>query len=142
MVGILCYEVILRGIFNNPTLWAHESSQYFFGFYFALGGAFSLWYGGMVRVDILIRRFKPRTRAIIEALTSIVTLVFLMALVGKGTDLMIYSVQINETSFTPWGPPTWPLKIIVVVGSFLLLCQAIANLTRDTILATTGKEPS
>jgi len=142
MVIILCYEVILRGIFNNPTLWAHESSQYVFGFYFALGGGFALWYGGMVRVDILIKKLKPRVRAIIEACTGIVTLIFLLAMVGKGTELAIHSVKINETSFTPWGPPTWPLKIIVVVGAFLLLIQAVANFTRDTILATTGKEPS
>ena len=140
MIGILCYEVILRGVFNNPTDWAHESSQYFFGLYFAVGGAFSLWHGGMVRVDILIKRFKPRTRAIIEAVTGIVALVFLVAMTGKGADLALYSIKINETSFTPWGPPIWPLKIIVVVGAFLLLIQVIANLTRDTILATTGKE--
>jgi TRAP-type mannitol/chloroaromatic compound transport system permease small subunit len=142
MVVILCYEVILRGIFDNPTLWAHESSQYVFGFYFALGGGFALWYGGMVRVDILIKRFRPRTRAIIESVTAIVTLVFLLAMVGKGAELAVHSVAINETSFTPWGPPIWPLKIIVVVGAFLLLIQVLANLTRDIILGATGKEPS
>ena len=66
LVFILTWEVLLRSLFNMPTIWAHESTQYFFGFYFALGGGYCLKMGGMVRVDTVIRLFRPRTRAVIE----------------------------------------------------------------------------
>lgn len=142
IVFILCYEVIARGVFNRPTEWAHEGSQYVFGIYFALAGGFALWYGGMVNVDILLKQMRPRIRAMVQAMTAIVTLIFLFAMVYVGSRETVISILENEKSFTAWGPPIWPLKMMVFLGSLLLLLQSLANMTRDIILAATGKEPS
>ncbi|MDD4859321.1 MAG: TRAP transporter small permease subunit [Dehalococcoidales bacterium] len=141
LVFILCYEVIARGVFNRPTEWAHEGSQYVFGLYFAVAGGFAMWYGGMVNVDILLKQLRPRARAGLQAATAIVTLIFLFAMVYVGSRETVISIMENEKSFTAWGPPIWPLKLLVFVGSLLLLLQSLANMTRDIILAATGKEP-
>ncbi len=140
LMAIFCWEVVLRGLFNKPTIWAHESTQYFFGVYFVLGGAYCLRIGSMVRVDIFIMRFKPRTRAIIEGITGIVALIFLSALIWTGFDIAWDSVVHNERSITPWGPPVYPIKIVTVVGSILLGLQGLAKFIRDIVFGISGTE--
>jgi len=142
MVAIFCWEVLLRSVLNAPTIWAHECSQYFFAVYFALGGAYALKLGGMVNVDLLVKRLKPRTRAIVDAVMGIVTFIFLVGLAGKGIELALNSIRINETSQTVWGPPIYPLKIIVVVGAVMLLIQAMAKFIRDIAASKSGKTPT
>ncbi|MBA7651036.1 hypothetical protein ES703_58851 [subsurface metagenome] len=139
IVAIFCWEVLLRSVLNAPTIWAHECSQYFFAVYFALGGAYALKLGGMVNVDILVKRLKPRTRAIVDTAMGIITFIFLVGLAGKGIELALYSISINETSQTVWGPPIYPLKIIVVLGAALLCLQAVAKFIRDIAAIKSGK---
>ena len=74
LAGVLCWEVLVRGVFNAPTIWAHESTGFFFGAYFMVGGAYALRHNAHVNVDIFYRRFKPRTRAIIDLVTSVLFL--------------------------------------------------------------------
>lgn len=140
IVAIFCWEVLLRSVFNLPTIWAHESTQYFFGAYFALGGAYALKSGKFVRVDILVARLKPRTKALIDSVTSILTLAFLAALTWKAIGLSIYSIKVGEGSSTAWNPPIWPIKVVVAVGSLLLGMQALTDFIRSIRLAVTGKE--
>lgn len=140
LVFILTWEVLLRSLFNMPTIWAHESTQYFFGFYFALGGAYCLKMGGMVRVDTVIRLFRPRTRAVIEGVTGLVALIFMTALVWTGVEVAWDSIIYNERSISPWGPPIYPLKIIAVLGSVLLGMQSIVKFLRDLAFGLLGKE--
>ncbi len=139
VVTVLCGEVLLRSVFNSPTIWAHECSQYIYGVHFLLGGAYALKFGSMVNVDILVNRLKPRPRAIVDGVTGIVTLLFLLTLIWKGTDLALYSIKINEMSQTLWGPPIYPLKIMVVVGALFLGMQALAKLIRNIIFGISGE---
>ena len=140
LVLILCWEVLLRSVFNLPTIWAHESTQYLFGFYFALGGAYALKIGGMIKVDILINRMKPRTRAIVEVVTELLTFAFLLVVIWKGLDVLLYSIQIGERSGTAWSPPVWPIKLAAVAGAFLLCLQQLVNYVRSFVSAISGKE--
>ena len=120
LVGILCWEVLLRTAFNAPTIWAHETSRYFFGAHFLLGGAYALKIGAMVKVDVLINRFKPRTQAIIDAATGILALFFISLLLWKGFGMTLHSISIAEKSVTHWGPVVYPLKMLIVVGALLM----------------------
>lgn len=140
LVFIFCWEILLRGVFNRPTIWAHELSQYVFGFYFCLGAAYCLKTGAMVRVDLIVTRFKPRTQAVIEVLTGLVALIFMAALIWTGVEFAWDSIIYNEHSITPWGPPIYPLKIILVVGSLLLGMQCLAKLVRDVAFGIFGRE--
>lgn len=140
LVFIFCWEILLRGVFNRPTIWAHELSQYVFGLYFSLGAAYCLKTGAMVRVDLIVTRFKPRTQAVIEGVTGLVALIFMAALIWTGVEVAWDSIIYNEHSITPWGPPIYPLKIILVAGSALLGMQCIAKLIRDLAFGIFGRK--
>ena len=139
LVGILCWEVLLRSVFNAPTNWAHEGSTYFFAPYFAFGGAYALRYGAMVNVDIAINRMNIRTRAVVELLTGLFALFFLAIVFWKGLDLSIVSLGRLERSQTVWAPPIYPLKIIIFMGAFTLGLQTIAEMFRSLIHLCRGE---
>ena len=140
LVFIFCWEILLRSVFNRPTLWAHELSQYVFGFYFCLGAAYCLKTGAHVRVDIIVTWFKPKTRAIIDTATGLVALVFLTALIWTSVEFTWDSVIYNEHSITPWGPPIYPLKIIVLLGSLMLGLQCVVKLIRGAAFGIFGRD--
>ncbi len=41
-VFVLVYEVFMRYVLGNPTLWAHESAEFSYGAHLILGGAYCL----------------------------------------------------------------------------------------------------
>ena len=63
MVGFLVWEVMMRYVFNQPTIWAHELSAILYAIFFLLGGAYTLQQKGHINVDILYLRLSPRKRA-------------------------------------------------------------------------------
>ena len=82
---------------------------------------------------------KPRTQAVVNAVTGIATIIFILVLICKGFDIALVSVRILETSNTIWGPPIYPLKITVVLGALLLGMQSLAKSIRDIIFGISGK---
>lgn len=140
LVFIFCWEILLRSVFNRPTIWAHELSQYVFGFYFCLGAAYCLKTGAHVRVDIAVTALKPRTQAVIDMATGLVALIFMTALIWTSVEFAWDSVIYNEHSITPWGPPVYPLKTIVLLGSVMLGLQCVVKLIRDVAFGIFGSE--
>ena len=142
MVLVLVYEVVLRYIFNAPTLWAHETSEYFFGVHFFLGGAYALRHAAHVNVEVIYSRFSPRFRAILDIITSVFFFLICAVLLWKGGAMAWTSLMKMEHTNTVWAPPLYPLKMMVPIGAFLLLLQGLAKFIRDFHIAITRKEIS
>ena len=77
---ITMIEVVARYAFNSPTVWVNESVQILFGFYFLLGGGYTLLHGGHVRVDLLLLGLKPRARRRADVIGLVVTIFYLAVL--------------------------------------------------------------
>jgi len=69
---LILLQVILRYIFNAPTVWASELSQMLFGAYVILSGGYILRRGGHVNVDILYSRLPPKARALTDIYRSVI----------------------------------------------------------------------
>ncbi len=140
LVGVILYEILVRYLFNSPTIWAHETSQMIYGAYVILLGGYVLQRGGHVNVDILYHRFKPRTRAIIDLFTWLLFFYFCGLLLWKGGEMAWDSFKILETEPTAFGPPVYPIKMMIPLGALLILLQGLAKFIRDFNLAISGKE--
>ena len=140
MVASLTYEVIMRYAFTAPTIWAHELSTMIFGGYYVMGGAFALYYGTHVNMDLLHRRLSVRKRAIVDVFTSMLFFVFIGVLLWKSAALAVESVQFMEYSSSMWRPPIYPVKVSVPVAAALILLQGLAKFIRDLATVITGKE--
>ena len=140
MVGVLLYEITLRYVFNAPTIWAHETSQHLFAAYSVLAGAYVLLHFEHVKVDILYSRLSLRARAILDSITYLMFFLFVIVMLVYGVQLASFAVKIKAASHTAWGPPIWPLRLMLPIGAFLILFQGLAHFIRALHAAILGKE--
>ncbi len=138
IVGVMVYEVIARYVFDAPTKWAYETVTFILGAYAILGGAYALRHGAHVNMDILHSRLSPRRRAILDVITSVFFFLFCVVLLWKGSEWAARSIRLSEHTWSPWGPPVYPVKILIPIGAFLLLLQGLSKLIRDLLTAFTG----
>ena len=139
----LLYDVVMRYVFNAPTIWAHELSLHLFGAYAVLAGPYVLRYHQHVKVDIIYLRFSPRGRAIIDSFTYLLFFLFIGLLFWYGYVIAERAVELRQTvSPSPWASPLWPVKLTVPLAAFLMLAQGLAHYIRTLTLAITGKELS
>ena len=140
MVGVTVYEVVLRYVFNSPTIWAFETNYLMFGAYSILGGAYTLYLKGHVNVDILYERLPIRKRAISDLATSVFFFLFSGILLWKMGIMAWDSLMIKEHLSSAWAPPVYPLKLIMFIGVLLLPLQGLAKFIRDWHMVLTGRE--
>jgi len=128
---ILTCEVVLRYVFNRPTIWAMESSQLLMCIFVALGGAYTALQNGHVNVDILVSRLTERKRAIVDVLASPVFFLFVICFMLKMGAIAVASIKVKEHSGTYFNPPLYPVKFLIAIGIFLVFLQGICKLLKD-----------
>lgn len=141
MMGILTYAVISNTILKSPAIWVMEMAQFSMAAYYLLGGGYTLQEGAHVRMDVFYDRWGPRTKAIIDSVTGIALLFYLVVLLWGGIESTQYSLEYKQKNFTAWGPPLAPIKIIMAIGMALMLFQATAIILQDIMKACGKKLP-
>jgi TRAP-type mannitol/chloroaromatic compound transport system permease small subunit len=131
IVAVIAYEMVLRGIFGAPTLWANETMVYLTAMAYLLGGGYALLHRRHVTVDVVYARFSARTRAKLDAVTLVFFVLYLGTLIWAGFVWGWDSIKIGETTGSPWNPPIWPVKLAIPIAAVLVLLQGIANVVRD-----------
>ena len=130
MIAILSYASIMK-VFFLPANWTVETAQFVMVAYFTLGGAYTLKEGEHVRMDLLYSGFTMRGKVKMDLFTSFVLIGFLVMLQIGGVSSLIYAFQYGEKSFSSWAPIMWPIKVVLNIGIFLTLLQAIAIFFKD-----------
>jgi TRAP-type mannitol/chloroaromatic compound transport system permease small subunit len=62
----ILYEVVARGVFNRPTIWANETSIYLSAAAYLLGGGYGLLRLGHVRIDLVYGVLSPGPRRVAD----------------------------------------------------------------------------
>ena len=128
--GVLLWSSISKTFFL-PSLWTLEISQFALVAYYILGGPFSLQIGANVRMDLFYGGWTDHKKAWFDAFSILLLIFYLGVLLYGAIDSTTYSLQYNERSPTAWRPLLWPIKIIMCVGIFLMLLQAISEFFKD-----------
>jgi TRAP-type mannitol/chloroaromatic compound transport system permease small subunit len=131
MMGILLFSSISRTVFNVPHIWAIEMAQFTMAAYYLLGGGFSMILGAHVRMDVLYGNWSPKRRAVTDAITVLCLVFYLVVLLVGGVSSTMYSLEYGQRNYSAWGPPVAPIKIIMVIGIFMMLLQSIATFFKD-----------
>lgn len=127
MMVALVRETVGRYLFNAPTAWALTLCEFLLVGLAYLGGAYTFLAEGHVRVDIIYNRYKPRTKAIVDIIVSIIMLCYLSMIVWQSWGYALHSL---DKGFKTSGAVQWylfPPQILVPIGSGLF---AILLLTR------------
>ena len=130
MIGILAYASIMK-VFFLPSLWTVEMAQFVMVAYFTLGGAYTLKEGDHVRMDLLYSGFTMRGKVRTDLFTSVVLIGFLVIMQIGGVSSLIYAIGYGEKSFSSWAPMMWPIKVVLNIGIFLTLLQAVSIFFKD-----------
>lgn len=130
MIGILSYASIMK-VFFHPSLWTVEMAQFVMVAYFTLGGAYTLKEGDHVRMDLLYSGFTMRGKVRTDLFTSVVLIGFLVIMQIGGVSSLIYAIGYGEKSFSSWAPLMWPIKVVLNIGIFFTLLQAVSIFFKD-----------
>jgi TRAP-type mannitol/chloroaromatic compound transport system permease small subunit len=131
MGGILLFESVSRTVFNLPHIWAVEIAQFVMAAYYLLGGGYSMIMDGHVRMDLLYGRWSKQRRAVADLITGPILIFYMVVLLIGSISSLDYAIEYNQKSYTPWGPPLVPIKVIMTVGILLMLLQCIAEWFKD-----------
>lgn len=139
LVVIVTYEVVARYVFRSPTIWAYETTLFLMGVFATLGGAHALLHRSHVTIDILTGRLSLRGRTIVDLVTFLLFLVFMVVLIWRG-GIWAWKATIGlQRSDTYWQPYVWPIKWTIPIGAFFLLLQGLADFVRDLRTVISGK---
>ena len=130
LMGILLWSSI-SNIFRQNAIWTLEMAQFTMVAYYMLGGPYSLQLDSNVRMDLLYGRWSDRKKAWVDAISIFALIFYLGVLLYGAVDSTIYSLEYAERSATAWRPYISPIKIIMVIGIFLMLLQAFAIFFKD-----------
>ena len=134
MLAVLLYSSI-RKTFFTPSIWTLESAQFLMVAYFLLGGAYSMQLDAHVRMDLAYSHWSPRTRAVVDAITVLMLIFYLVMLLVGGISSTEYAIEYKETSYSAWSPYMAPIKIVMCFGIALMLLQAVATFFKDLYAA-------
>ncbi len=134
MIGILFYSTITKSFFD-PSLWTLEMAQFAMVTYYLLGGGYSLQIDSHVRMDLLYGRWSDRTKAVVDAISILFLIFYLVLLLYGGLSSTQYALQYGEKSYSSWAPRMAPIKIIMCIGITLMLLQVIATFFRNVAKA-------
>ena len=129
-------EVVLRYVFNSPTIWSLDITVQTFAAFVILGGGYTLLSNGHISVDVLSTRLSLRGRAIVDLVTSVFFFGGIGMFLWKAAGAAWKSILVREAMFSYFRPPLYPLRVVIVLGILLLLLQGIVKFIRDLQTAT------
>lgn len=130
VVPVMLYEVVMRYIFNAPTVWGMELAVLLFGPYFLLGGPYLLHLRGHVALDVARQRLSPAWQRRLDLINFPIIVFFCAVLLYFSVPSAFNSWSYRETSFSAWNPPIWQAKLMVPVALAMMLLQALVEFTR------------
>lgn len=133
LIGILCYEVISRYLFNSPTIWAHEISGHIFGAYAVLGGGYVLLHREHIKSDVIYALFPEKGKAIVDLITYPIFFLLMGVIFYHGYKMAYTSILYRETTVSFLRSPVYPVKACIPIASGLMILQGVAQFT-ETLL--------
>jgi len=136
---IVTYEVVMRFVFNMPTIWVDEVSSITQIWATYIGIAFALKHKDMIVIDIAFKDHNSISRKVVETFGLIVILLFSAVAVKYGFDIWLDSTLKHHRTDTLLGLPKWFTQASIWVGFLILLLQAIVEIVK---VWTIGIDPN
>jgi TRAP-type mannitol/chloroaromatic compound transport system permease small subunit len=134
IILIVVYDVILRTIFDAPTEFVPELSEYILLAIGWLCGGYVLKHKGHVALDVVHKRFTPKTKAIVDLMTSVLFFLFCGVLLWRGWNLTWDALKLQHKSQVLGIPLFFPY-LIIPLGSFLIIIQGIKDFINNLMVA-------
>lgn len=123
---ILLNEVVLRYVFNAPTIWAHETTIFLCGMAFLYGGLYCTARDRHIRVVLIYDSLPPAPRRVFDVLIS------LICMAASGFFAWASWLMVQKAAFRPDGSfrlersgSAWDPVFPGLIKVFLLVVMAV-----------------
>jgi len=132
LVSVMFYEVMLRYVFESPTLWANELSLWIAGLIFLLAGLYSMQQRAHIRIFLLYDMMPRAVQRVCDSVSVLLIWMFTFAMIWGGYTEAYDKFMRWETFGTAFDPPIpATLKPLVLFVITLVAIQALLNLIND-----------
>ncbi|MDX1781438.1 MAG: TRAP transporter small permease subunit [Thalassovita sp.] len=132
LVFVMLFEVVLRYIFEKPTLWANELSLWMAGFIFLLAGLYAMQQRSHIRIFLLYDLFPRPLQKLADTVSVVLIWAFTVAMIWGAYNEAKAKLLRWETFGTAFDPPIpATLKSMVLIVITLVAIQALSNLIAD-----------
>jgi C4-dicarboxylate transporter, DctQ subunit len=130
LMFVTVYEVVKRYVFNDPTVWSLEISQYLMLTALFAAASYTLEVGGHIKVDFLLEQLGPRGQRRLNLVSSVAAIIFFALLLRETGRLAWGALVFGGGRSTLLSIPLFPIYIFAPIGSFLILVQGILQFLR------------
>ena len=134
IVAAMMCEVVLRYVFESPTLWANELSLWLAGILYLFAGLYAMRERAHIRVTVIYDSLSRKMKLALDAVGMLVVVAFAAALIAGAWEAVYNTVARWETFGTKWDPPIpATVKPLILIVAGLIAVQAVSNFVSDFI---------
>ena len=137
---VIAYEVCSRYVFNQPTIWAYDTSLFFSSYLAALGGAYAYQKNAHINVDILYLAGSNKTKRVFNILAGILAAFFMFILIIVAYEKFGEAVKFDYRKMSNWAPPTHHFWMMLIVSGALIMLQISCNMIKDIYYLFTAQD--
>ena len=122
---IVSYEVIMRYLFNSPTIWVNEVSRFLqiWATYLAL--TYSFHKNDFIRITVIYDRLNDKGKKILDFISFIFILIFSCFVVYYGWIIAYDSLKVGRTSSTILDVPSFLTEFAIPLCFAFLVLRVI-----------------
>jgi len=122
---IVSYEVIMRYLFNSPTIWVNEVSRFLqiWATYLAL--TYSFHKKDFIRITVIYDRLNENGKKILDFISFIFILIFSSFVVYYGWLIAYDSLKVGRTSSTILDVPSFLTELAIPLCFAFLVLRVI-----------------
>lgn len=124
--AIMVHAVASRYFLGAATIWQTEVSIYLLLVVTFFGAAYGLKHHAHVGVDLLVEALPPKGRLLARIVTSVLSLVLILVVMWKATELWYEAYEGGFRSPTAFRAPLSVVYAILPIGMLLVALQYLA----------------
>lgn len=135
-LGLMFYEVIMRYVFNSPTIWINETASILVVWGILFGLSVGLRDNHHISVDIFYTLFPRKIQRFIDIFANLVGIGFCMFLTNNGFVLVEHSFNSGQVTMDT-RTPYWIYYLVIPISGLMFMIRFIDKTIR--IIKNDGK---
>ena len=124
-------EVVLRYVFNSPTIWVWPLSRQIFGVYILCAGIYTMSKNAHIKIEVIYNLFPKKLKLIANIISLVSFICFMGVLIWQGAWMGQNSLAAHETAHGAFRIPLYPLKMLIPLAALLFFLEGIYILSKN-----------
>lgn len=131
MAFVMLYDVVMRYVFNSPTVWAQETCEYMMVFLTFIGLAATQKQKMHIRMDYLYTKFPERVCKFLDMFFHFLTALFALLIFFTSARMTFLAFKYGARSNSLMETPLFLVYAIIPAGMILLLMQCLIDIVQS-----------